>query len=67
MSLQDEDWKNLSKKLGIQDDEMSLAQFIQLHLLEAKNGESVEHGMDSWLTIGPNTEGLPASRGVNYV
>ena len=53
MSLQDEDWENLSKKLGIQDDEMSLAQFIQLHLLEAKNGESVELWMALW-TMGYN-------------
>ena len=50
---QDEDWENLSKKLGIQDDEMSLAQFIQLHLLEAKNGESVELWMALW-TMGYN-------------
>lgn len=53
MEMKDEDWENLSKKLGIQDDEMSLAQFIQLHLLEAKNGESVELWMALW-TMGYN-------------
>ena len=50
---QDEDWANLTKKLQLEDDEMNLAQFLELHRLEAKNGESVELWMALW-TMGFN-------------
>ena len=39
---------NLTKKLKLEDDEMNLAQFLELHRLEAKNGESVELWMALW-------------------
>ena len=51
--LQDEDWENLCRKLQIKDEEMSLDQFLQLHKLEAKSGESVELWMALW-TMGFN-------------
>ena len=51
--FQDEDWLNLTKKLKLEDDEMNLAQFLELHRLEAKNGESVELWMALW-TMGFN-------------
>ena len=51
--FKDEDWANLSTKLNLQDDEMNLAQFLELHRLEAKSGESVELWMALW-TMGFN-------------
>jgi len=53
MELTDEDWKALVKKLQIANDEMTLDQFLELHKLEAKNGESVELWMALW-TMGYN-------------
>ena len=53
MELKDEDWENLCRKLQIKDDEMSLDQFLELHKLEAKSGESVELWMALW-TMGFN-------------
>lgn len=51
--MQDEDWRNLVNKLKITDDEMTLDQFMELHQLEAKSGESVELWMALW-TLGFN-------------
>ena len=51
--FKDEDWANLTTKLNLQDDEMNLAQFLELHRLEAKSGESVELWMALW-TMGFN-------------
>ena len=51
--FQDDDWNNLVKKLHIANDEITLDQFLELHKLEAKNGESVELWMALW-TMGYN-------------
>jgi len=53
MELTDDDWNNLVKKLHIANDEITLDQFLELHKLEAKNGESVELWMALW-TMGYN-------------
>lgn len=55
LELTDDDWNNLVKKLRINQDseQMSLDQFLNLHKLEARSGESVELWMALW-TMGYN-------------